>query len=84
MAIEVKFRSEDKNLRAVDHIYSGCAKPSALKGIHGFYVFTLGNKCLNMFQKAGVYTFSLSLVSMMLKLPIVMLSFKYSILNFVI
>ena len=58
MCMEVKYRDEDAH-----HIYSGRVTPSSRKGFHGLYIFPLGCKFPELFQKAGLYTFSFSLVS---------------------
>lgn len=56
MCMEVKYRDEDTH-----HIYSGRVTPSSRKGLHGLYIFPLGCKFPELFQKAGLYTFSFSL-----------------------
>ncbi|KAA8540048.1 hypothetical protein F0562_026740 [Nyssa sinensis] len=61
MTLEIKFRTEDKGLQDVQHIYSGHMTPSSRKGFHGLYIFPLESKCPKNFEKAGVYTFSFSL-----------------------
>lgn len=44
-----------------DHLYTGYTRQSIRKGISGLYIFPVGSKCPDMFKKAGMYTFSLSL-----------------------
>ena len=63
MSLEVKFSGGKKDLQVTEHVYSVRIPPSSHEGIHGIYVFQLGCKFPHLFQKAGVYTFSFSLVS---------------------
>ncbi|KAF3955648.1 hypothetical protein CMV_019149 [Castanea mollissima] len=42
-------------------IVAVCVTPSSRKGFHGLYIFTLGCKFPELFQKAGLYTFKFSL-----------------------
>ncbi|KAF5442725.1 hypothetical protein F2P56_035352 [Juglans regia] len=70
MSMEIKFREEAEDLQDVchiysrrvtpssHHIYSKRITPSSRKGFHGLYIFPLGSKFPDLFQKAGVYTFS--------------------------
>lgn len=67
MSIKIKFRDDDKSVPDVQHIYSGLTAPSSHKGLHGLYIFPLGCKFPTVFQKAGVYTFSLSIIGLNLK-----------------
>ncbi|THG10123.1 hypothetical protein TEA_027988 [Camellia sinensis var. sinensis] len=67
MSIKIKFRDDDKSVLDVQHVYSGLTTPSSHKGLHGLYIFPLGCKFPSVFQKAGVYTFSLSIVGLNLK-----------------
>lgn len=60
MSMQVNFRAKDRD--NVDHIFSVCLKPSSRKGIQGLYVFPLRCK-LPSFDRAGIYTFTFSLVS---------------------
>lgn len=63
MLLEVKFNGENKDVGNGDDFHSWRVTPSSHKGIHGLYVFSLGRKFSNLFQKVGFYTFSFSLVS---------------------
>jgi hypothetical protein len=63
MSMEVKFRKEVEDLQDCRHIYSVRITPSSRKGFHGLYIFPLGCKFPELFQKAGVYMFSFSVVS---------------------
>ncbi|XP_059434267.1 structural maintenance of chromosomes flexible hinge domain-containing protein GMI1 [Corylus avellana] len=60
MSMEVKFRKEVEDLQDCRHIYSVRITPSSRKGFHGLYIFPLGCKFPELFQKAGVYMFSFS------------------------
>ncbi|KAL5738591.1 hypothetical protein ACOSP7_031352 [Xanthoceras sorbifolium] len=57
MIMEVKFNAT-KKLKDVQNIYSSHVTPSSCKGYHGLYIFNLGCKLPEFFQKAGAYTFS--------------------------
>ncbi|KAL5738604.1 hypothetical protein ACOSP7_031365 [Xanthoceras sorbifolium] len=57
MIMEVKF-SVVKKLKDVQNIYSSHVTPSSCKGYHGLYIFNLGCKLPEFFQKASAYTFS--------------------------
>ncbi|KAL6998730.1 hypothetical protein U1Q18_004768 [Sarracenia purpurea var. burkii] len=61
IVIQIKFRSGDKSVKDACHIYSGYIESSSLKGFQGLYIFPLGCKFPDLFQKAGSYTFLLSL-----------------------
>ncbi|XP_024029765.1 uncharacterized protein LOC21395118 [Morus notabilis] len=61
MLLEVKFNGANKDVGNGDHLCSWRVTPSSHKGIHGLYVFSLGRKFSNLFQKVGFYTFSFSL-----------------------
>lgn len=61
MSMEVKF-TEAEDLQDARHIYSRRVTPSSRKGFHGLYIFPLGCKFPDLFQKAGVYKFLFSLV----------------------
>lgn len=63
MSLEVKFQADDRTVGSVNHVYSGRITPSSYKGFHGLYIFPVGSKLSRLFQKAGIYTFSFSLVS---------------------
>ena len=63
MSMEIKFLKEAEHPDDAHHIYSGCVTPSSRKGFHGLYIFPLGCKFPELFQKAGLYTFKFSLVS---------------------
>ncbi|XP_057951572.1 structural maintenance of chromosomes flexible hinge domain-containing protein GMI1 isoform X2 [Malania oleifera] len=59
MHVEIKFINEAMDIpEKAHHIYSGHIAPSSRKGFHGLYILPLGSKLPNLFQKAGVYTFS--------------------------
>ncbi|XP_010267594.1 PREDICTED: uncharacterized protein LOC104604778 isoform X2 [Nelumbo nucifera] len=61
MCMEIKF-SKDNTKCGGDHIYAERVKPSSCKGFHGLYIFSLGCKFPELFQRAGVYMFSFSAV----------------------
>lgn len=60
MSMEVKF-TEAEDLQDARHIYSRRVTTSSRKGFHGLYIFPLGCKFPDLFQKAGVYKFLFSL-----------------------
>lgn len=62
MSMEVNFTGAAPDRHRVNHIYSERLNPSSRKGIQGLYVFPLQCK-LPLFDRAGVYTFTFSLVS---------------------
>ncbi|KAF8379724.1 hypothetical protein HHK36_029171 [Tetracentron sinense] len=62
MLVEVKCIAEGKDLQDKDHIYSGRIRSSSRKGFYGLYVFSLGCKVPGLFQRAGIYTFSFSIM----------------------
>ncbi|KAK9292711.1 hypothetical protein L1049_020690 [Liquidambar formosana] len=61
MSIEVKYKANTKDRHGDHHIYSERITPSSHKGFCGLYIFPVGSKFPNIFQKAGAYTFSFSL-----------------------
>lgn len=63
MSLKLTFSVSGKGLD-VKHIYSSSKGPSSHKGLHGLYIFQL-EKVQDLFQKAGLYTFVFSCVSMM-------------------
>lgn len=58
LSMEVKLMDGTKDTK---HIYSKCVTPSSRNGFHGLYIFPLGCKFPQLFQKAGVYTFTVFL-----------------------
>lgn len=67
MSLEIKFNDRNKNAQAVQHVYSTRIAPLEYKGIHGLYVFPLACKLPKLFEKVGKCTFSLSVVSGLLR-----------------
>lgn len=63
MSLKVMFNGYKKGLQNADHCYSLRVAPSSHRGVHGIYVFPLRCRFQDLFQKAGVFTFSFSLVS---------------------
>ncbi|KAF3432812.1 hypothetical protein FNV43_RR23914 [Rhamnella rubrinervis] len=61
MSMQVNFRGAAQDRDNVEHIYSVRLKPSSRKGIQGLYVFPLRCK-LPSFDRAGIYTFTFSLI----------------------
>ncbi|KAK9994804.1 hypothetical protein SO802_024507 [Lithocarpus litseifolius] len=61
MSMEIKILKEAEHPEDAHNIYSGCVTPSSRKGFHGLYIFPLGCKFPELFQKAGLYTFKFSL-----------------------
>lgn len=66
MSLKIKFRTEERNLKDENHIYSARVSPSSRKGFHGLYIFPLICKSMQLFQRSGFYTFSFSIVSSLL------------------
>ncbi|XP_060971263.1 structural maintenance of chromosomes flexible hinge domain-containing protein GMI1 isoform X1 [Cannabis sativa] len=66
MSMEVKFIGEEKDPHKDEHVYSKRVSPSSNHGVHGIYVFPLRckQKLPHLFQKAGVYKFSFSLIDL--------------------
>ncbi|XP_062120131.1 structural maintenance of chromosomes flexible hinge domain-containing protein GMI1-like isoform X2 [Humulus lupulus] len=64
MLLEVKFIGEEKDPQKHEHVLSKRVSPSSNHGVHGIYVFPLRCKLKHphLFQKAGVYKFSFSLI----------------------
>lgn len=62
MSMQIKWKAADKS-KDVHHIYSGLKKPSSHRGFQGLYIFPVGHKFPVLFEKAGDYTFSFSVVS---------------------
>ncbi|CAI0397449.1 unnamed protein product [Linum tenue] len=60
MIMVIKFSSNRKE-RATQHIYSSRVSPTSRKGLSGLYIFQLTDKRQDLFQRAGMYTFSFSL-----------------------
>lgn len=58
--MEVKLMDDKKDAK---HIYSKRVTPSSRNGFHGLYIFPLGCKFPHLFEKAGLYTFTIFLVS---------------------
>ncbi|KAJ9680038.1 hypothetical protein PVL29_021800 [Vitis rotundifolia] len=58
LSMEVKLMDGTKDTK---HIYSKRVTPSSRNGFHGLYIFPLGCKFPQLFQKAGVYTFTVFL-----------------------
>lgn len=75
MGMQIKWRAADKG-KDVHHIYSGFIKPSSHSGFQGLYIFPVGRKFPVLFEKAGDYTFSFSVVSNLLEFFGIFLSFK--------
>lgn len=67
MCMQIKLRAADKSIKDIRLIYSRCIKPSPRKGFQGLYIFPVGRKLPGLFEKAGDYTFSFSLVSHLLE-----------------
>lgn len=62
MSMKVKFSSDAEGLQRV-HDISVSVAPKSLKGFQGLYIFPLKSKYPDLFQNAGIYTFSFHLVS---------------------
>ncbi|CAI9092569.1 OLC1v1027852C1 [Oldenlandia corymbosa var. corymbosa] len=60
MMIEIRYVAENSGADYVK-VFSGEMTPSSLKGVHGFYIFKLRKEFPKLFERAGVYTFFLSL-----------------------
>ncbi|GLT63657.1 hypothetical protein SLA2020_362030 [Shorea laevis] len=61
MSMNISFKDYKKNSEDT-HLQSKCVRPSSRKGFDGLYIFLLGSKSPNLFEKAGVYKFSFSLI----------------------
>ncbi|KAM1976756.1 hypothetical protein ACFX15_041359 [Malus domestica] len=60
MSMKVKFSSDAEGLQRV-HDISVSVAPKSLKGFQGLYIFPLKSKYPDLFQNAGIYTFSFHL-----------------------
>lgn len=60
MLMEINFKNQGQNDAVV--IHSDRVSPESCKGFNGLYFFPLGCKLPNLFNRAGAYIFSFSLV----------------------
>ncbi|KAI4307104.1 hypothetical protein L6164_030326 [Bauhinia variegata] len=58
MSMEIKFKDGD----CERNVHTATVSPSSYKGLNGLYFFPLGCQFPHLFQKAGVYIFSFSLM----------------------
>ena len=65
MTMDIKFRAVHVDSDNIN-IFSMKVTPSIWEDCRGFYIFQLGNKRPNLFQKAGLYTFLFCVVSYVL------------------
>jgi len=62
MCMDIKFRAEAAKASQLEQIFSGSATHTSRRGCQGLYIFQL--HCVSsLFQKAGIYSFSFSIVS---------------------
>lgn len=61
MSLAIIFSGNKKSQES--NIYSGRVKPSSKGDFHGLYVFKPKSRAHPLFHKAGIYTFTFSIVS---------------------
>ncbi|OVA08215.1 zinc finger protein [Macleaya cordata] len=63
MSMEINYIANNKDPHDGKRIYSESVRPSLCKGFHGLYIFSLGSKFPKLFNGAGAYKFTFSVVS---------------------